>query len=288
MNISYVVKESFSGFKRAKLASFVSVITVTLSLILLGIFTLLSLSFFQVLSEIRSRVEVEAFLSETVDEKTAHDLQAQIEKNLAVQGATYISKEDAAKIFKQEFGEDIQRVLGTNPLPTSIKIQLHSSYATQDSLADFIPKIQALTGISEVKYNEAFLSSIDKNARILTYITAGVGFFISLASIALVSNTIRLTIHAKRQMIKTMELVGATPSFIRLPFLIEGAWQGIFGGILSILMMAGLIEFVIWEYDKSIYTVFAEPSKVMYPVLALSGFLLGLAGSSFSVRKFIH
>ncbi|WP_211204043.1 cell division protein FtsX [Chloroherpeton thalassium] len=265
-----------------------SVVTVTISLILLGIFALLSLSFFQVLSEVRSRVELEAFLSETVTAQEAQELQQKLTAIPAVKETKYISKEDAALLFHQEFGEDIQSVLGTNPLPTSIKILLNASHATLDSLDLFIPKIEALPGISEIKYNKEFLSGIDKNARLITYITAGVGFFISLASIALVSNTIRLTIHAKRQMLKTMELVGATPSFIRLPFLIEGAWQGIFGGALAVLMIFLLVEFVVWEYDKSIYTVFVEPARIMYPVLALSGFLLGLAGSSLSVRKFIR
>ncbi|NTW48657.1 MAG: ABC transporter permease [Chlorobiales bacterium] len=287
MNLSYILRESFAGFRRAKLASAVSVITISVSLVLLGVFLFMTLSFMQVLSEVRGRIEVELFLSETVSSKEAKQLAAKINAQPSVRSLDYISKEQAAQIFMEEFGENIQTVLGTNPLPQSIKIKLKPEYATADSLERFIAVVSKAEGVTDVKYNKEFLAGIDRNARIFSYITAGIGLIISLASIALVSNTIRLTIHSKRDMIKTMELVGATPTFIRMPFLIEGVWQGMLGALFATISILLFVEFVVWNYDYSIYQMFSEDTHVVYAGLLIIGITLGFFGSTLSVRKYI-
>ncbi|NTW89048.1 MAG: ABC transporter permease, partial [Desulfobulbaceae bacterium] len=205
----------------------------------------------------------------------------------AVRDITYISKDKAAQIFLEEFGENIQTVLGTNPLPQSIKVKLKPEYATLDSLERFLAAVSKAEGVTDIKYNKEFLEGIDRNARIFSYITAAIGLIISLASIALVSNTIRLTIHSKRDMIKTMKLVGATPTFIRMPFLIEGIWQGMLGAVFAVLLIFMFVEFIIWNYDYTIYQVFSKDAGFIYFGLVMVGAALGFLGSSLSVRKYI-
>lgn len=287
MNLSYILRESFAGFRRAKLASAVSVVTISVSLVLLGVFFLMTLSFIQVLNEVRSRVEVELFLSDAVSAKNAKQLVAQIKKQPSVRSVTHISKEQAAQIFLEEFGENIQSVLGTNPLPQSVKVKLKPEYATTDSLERFLAVVSKADGVTDIKYNKEFLTGIDRNAKIFSYITAGIGLIISLASIALVSNTIRLTIHSKRDMIKTMELVGATPAFIRMPFLIEGIWQGMLGALFAVLLIFLFVEFAVWRYDYSIYQMFSQDERLVYAALLVVGVALGFFGSTISVRKYI-
>lgn len=288
MNLGYLFRESFSGFNRAKLASFISIFTVTISLILLGVFASLSISFFEVLTEIRNRVEVEVFLNDYVQPDGANQLSQEIKLNPGIDSTVYISKQEAAKIFKRQFGEDITTVLGANPLPSSIKVTVKPSYANLDSIDVLVKQLSALSGVAEVKFNRSFIAGVDKNAHVISYITIGLGIFISLASIALVANTTRLAIFSKRQMIKTMELVGATPGFIRTPFILEGFWQGVFGGLISVGIIFLFVDFFLWEFDKTIYSIISHSTFLVYPWILLTGVALGLVGSSLSVRKFIN
>ena len=286
MNLRYILSESVSGFKRAKLASAISIFTISISLVLLGIFATLSLNASRVLSEIRSRVEVEFFLSQSLKEKEAKTLATSLRSEPPVQTAVYISPDSAAQIFKSEFGEDVVAILGTNPLPASIKVKLKSEYATLDSLEPFVSTVKMRNGIVEARYNKEFLAGLDRNARILFYITCAIGLLISIAAIALISNTIRLIIMNKQEMIRTMLLVGATNGFIRSPFLIEGALQGFFGGTLAIGLLA-LINLAVYQTYPEIYGAIALPDYRVYGILAALGLLLGLFGSFLSVRKFL-
>jgi cell division transport system permease protein len=287
MNFRYILSESVSGFRRAKLASAISIFTISISLVLLGIFATLSLNTSRVLSEIRSRVEVEFFLSQSLKEKDAKRLASSLlNEETSVQTAVYISPDSAAQIFKSEFGEDVIAILGTNPLPASIKVRLKPDYATLDSLEKFVAEVKNRSGILEARYNKEFLAGLDRNARILFYVTCGTGILISVAAIALISNTIRLIILNKQEMIRTMLLVGATNGFIRSPFLIEGALQGFLGGVFAIGLLA-LVNAALYQTYPDIYEAIALPDYRVYGILALLGLLLGLFGSFLSVRKFL-
>lgn len=286
MNLRYILSESVSGFKRAKLASAISIFTISVSLVLLGIFATLSLNASRVLSEIRSRVEVEFFLSQSVKEKDAKTLAASLRAETPVLTAAYISRDSAAQIFKSEFGEDIVAILGTNPLPASIKVRLKSDYATLDSLEKFVADVKTRNGILEARYNKEFLAGLDRNARLLFFIACGVGALISVAAIALISNTIRLIIMNKREIIRTMLLVGATSGFIRAPFLIEGALQGFLGGVFAIGLLA-LVNLALYQTYPDIYEAIALPDYRVYGILAALGLVLGLFGSFLSARKFL-
>ncbi len=286
MNIAYVLKESFSGFRRARLSTLISILTVAVSLVLLGVFLILTQSAARVLEEIRSRVEIEFFLSEVVSVSEAKTIAEEMARHPAVAKSTFISKEVAAKIFEQEFGEKIEQILGTNPLPQSIKVNLKSEYATLDSLEKFAREASQHQGILEARYNKELLSSVDSNARVLFLLTAGLGILISLASVALVSNTIRLAIYSKREIIRTMKLVGATFNFIRMPFLLEGLFQGAVGGLLSTVLLL-LLMLLLSRGLPEIYAALEPMSLFHGAVLILTGSALGLLGSFFSVRKFI-
>ena len=139
MSILYVVKEGLSGFRRAKLAAMGSIITIVISLLLLGLFYVISSNTSRIVDSIREKVEMEAFLEEPIAKQHVSEIQQQV---LAVEGVEkiqFISKDEAAKIFKQEFGEDINSVLEFNPLPPSMKIFLKDDYRTTER-ADEIQK----------------------------------------------------------------------------------------------------------------------------------------------------
>src|SRR5258708_6561211 len=131
MSFSYAIREGLSGFQRAKLAAVGSILTITVSLLLLGIFYVVSLNTSRIIDAIRARVEMEAFLQEPIAAQRIGDLRRLLGMIDGVEKVTFVSKEEAARTFKQEFGEDVNGVLDFNPLPPSFKITLRQQARTQ-------------------------------------------------------------------------------------------------------------------------------------------------------------
>ncbi|MBI4534870.1 MAG: ABC transporter permease, partial [Ignavibacteriae bacterium] len=244
MSLTYTLKESISGFKRAKLSTFVSIVTISISLLLLGIFAVITINASRFIEALRNKVEMEAFLEEPITKREIAELQERISDIEGVDRVVFVSKEEAAKIFKEEFGEDISRVLEFNPLPPSFKVYLKDGYKTAAMAQVIYNKLAALKNVDEIIYRKALLELIDERTSAVNNLTLGLGLLISLSAIMLVSNTIRLAIYAKRRLLRTMELVGATRVFIRLPFLLEGVIQGFVGGILASVVLYLLFEFM--------------------------------------------
>ncbi len=286
MQIRYILKEGFSGFKRAKLSMFAAVFTVTASLLLLSLFAILLINANDVVESLRQKVEMEAFLDDQITAGQLAQTRAQIEGIDGVREVRYISKEEAAAIFKEEFGEDINKVLNFNPLPASFKIALKDGYRTSDKAAMIYNAVKAITGVDDVIYRKQLLEMIDHRAMTILWIAFGIGVFIMLSSVVLVANTIRLAIYAKQKIIQTMKLIGATRGFIRTPFLLEGFIQGLLGGVIAagiIFALARLLEG--WLTLQLSDFVHVQPW--WYAVIVGTGSLLGLLGSMMSIRRFI-
>jgi cell division transport system permease protein len=287
MSLSYTLRESVSGFRRTKLSSLLSIITIAISLLLLGVFAVLTIHASRFLDEIRARVELEVFLEEPITRHEIDSLRTVITALDGVGAVTYVSKAEAAAIFKKEFGEDILSVLDFNPLPPSFKIGLAEGYRTATHAERLEQRLANLTGVESVKYRKEFLEIIDERARIVHNISLGLGVLVGLSAIILVSNTIRLAISAKRQIIRTMELVGATRTFIRLPFLLEGMMQGILGGLLAAGVLYVLLAYAVRVISPDLPGLLRIES-VYYAAVVAAGAVLGCIGSSISVLRFIR
>jgi cell division transport system permease protein len=286
MQFRYIVKEGFSGFKRAKLSMFAAVFTICVSLLLLSFFAILLLNANSIVNSLREKVEMEAFLNDQLTNDQITEVKGLVEMLVGVREVRYVSKEDAAKIFKEEFGEDIFKVLNFNPLPASLKIFLKDGFKTAKQAEIISKQVKSVKGVEDVIYRKQLLEMLDQHAILFLWITFGVGIFITLSSIILVANTIRLAIYAKRKIIQTMKLIGATRGFIRLPFLLEGFLQGLLGGTIA----AGIL-FTIFNYLQQWISVslseFIQVRLYYYGVIIATGCLLGLLGSMISVRRFI-
>jgi len=287
MSLSYTLKESISGFKRAKLSTVISIITISISLLLLGVFAVVTINTSRFIDSLRNAVEMEAFLQEPLTRDEIAALQTRVAAIEGVARVVYVSKEDAAKIFKEEFGEDINTVLDFNPLPPSFKIFLNNTHKTVVQANAVYDKLVAMEGIESVLYRKALLEFIDQKTATVHNVTLGLGIIISLSAIFLVSNTIRLAIYAKRRLLRTMALVGATAGFIRIPFLLEGVIQGFFGGLLA----SGIL-YVLLEFSSRLlsieFTEFIHMEPVYYLSILGCGIVLGLVGSVISVVRFIR
>jgi cell division transport system permease protein len=286
MQLRYVFKEGFSGFKRAKLSMFAAVFTICVSLLLLSFFAILFLNANNVVNSLREKVEMEAFLNDQLSNDKITEVKGLVEMLDGIREVRYVSKEEAAKIFQQEFGEDIYKILNFNPLPASLKIFLKDGYKTAKHAEVIVNQVKSIKGVDDVIYRKQLLEMLDERAKLFLWITLGVGIFITLSSVILVANTIRLAIYAKRKIIQTMKLIGATRGFIRLPFLLEGFLQGLLGGLIA----AGIV-FVLFNYMEQWLTVslsqFVYVQPYYYSIIVGVGCVLGLFGSMISVRRFI-
>lgn len=287
MSLSYTVRESLSSFTRTKLSSLLSIITISISVLLLGLFGVLSLHAARFLEELRARVELEAFLEEPLTRGEVDSLRTAIAGFDGVERVTYVSKSEAAAIFRKEFGEKILDVFDFNPLPPSLKITLQEGYRTAVHARRIEERITALPKVESVEYRKALLDVIDERAKTVHNITLGLGLLVGLSAIVLVSNTIRLAISAKRQIIRTMELVGATRWFIRQPFLLEGMLQGLLGGLLAATVLYAILVYALPFVSMDLATFIQVQPKYYATVIGL-GVVLGLIGSSISVFWFIR
>lgn len=288
MNLFFVIWEGFSGIWRAKLPAAVTVVVGFFALVLLGLFATVSLSFFDIIDEVRGRVELEVFFPDSATDEEAGILANSVESLNGVKSVTTISKDSAAVIFNQEFGRDIVEILGINPLPLSAKVHVFPRYAEPDSLQGIVASIHALDPALDIRYNKAFLRQLEDNARLFTVLTAATGVLIAIATIVLVGYTIRLAIYSRQQKIKTMRLVGAANWFISAPYVIEGGIQGLLAGGLAILAIYLLSEQILLRYEPGIYEVLYPSTFLVYPVLVGLGFFLGIFGSTLSVRKYLR
>jgi cell division transport system permease protein len=288
MSLSYTLRESISGFKRAQLSSVISVVTICISLILLGIFFVITLQTNRLLEYMRDTlVKMEAFIEEPVSGKEIQALKAKVEQIDGVDHVEFVSKDDAANIFKQETGDDIRSILEFNPLPPSFRVSLKPAYQTAANAEKVYRALSTLSGIDTVRYRREIPELLDSKTVNVYTLTLGLGVVIGLSAIFLVSNTIRLAIHGKRRLIHTMELVGATRSFIRLPFLLEGIIQGFFGGCIAVGLFYPFIRFATLLLPKDIADFF-HMDPTFYALLLGGGIVLGLTGSVISVIRFIR
>jgi cell division transport system permease protein len=287
MSLSYTLRESFSGFRRTKISSTISIMTVGVALILLGIFTVITIHTERFLEKLRNQVEVEAFLFEPISSITIDSLGQVIASFPEVDSVAYVSKAEAAAIYKQDTGDDVYQVLSFNPFPPSFKVHMKDGFKTPRHVRNIETRLHAMTEVDTVIYRKTMLETIDQRSSTVHDIGLGLSILVGLSALILVSNTIRLAIYAKRKLIRTMELVGATRAFIRLPFLLEGIWQGLIGGALA----AGVL-FVLITQGIRFFSVdladFIKMEPVFYVGVIAAGGILGFVGSAISVMRFIR
>lgn len=287
MSALYAVREGIAGFRRTPFAAFATTTSIATALLLTGVFAFLTYEVQTVMNFLKQRVgEMEVFLDPLQDAEV-QVLRTRLEAVPGVESLDYISSADAYAVFAAEFGAEAALFEGELFLPASFRIRLSEEFVVVDSLKHLRDQIQSLPGIDEVVFEEAMLLRIQENFRWVAAGGLGIASLVILAALFLVSNTIRLTIYARRLLIRTMKLVGATDSFVRRPFLIEGVLQGVLGGILASIPLWALFMFVhlvipgMRPLDPTHATLAASSAL-------LAGVLIGWMGSFAAARRFIR
>ncbi len=283
MNIWFSVKEGVHGFKRARLASFITISSIGLSLLLIGLFLVFSVNVNRWIGKKRAKIEIEVYLDPDVSSRQGKQIAKEIKKLEGVQQVKFVSKKQAARQFEQEFGQNVYDVLGTNPLPFSCVVHLQKGFRSSSAIAQISRKIKAIPGVGDVLYEKDLLSLIDHYLTIIYLAALLIGLILIIASVVLLFNTIRLTILARSDIIEIMKLVGATKRFIRRPFLVEGLLQGVFGSLLA----CGLL----WILDKTLQRTIGSHLLMdswIYIFIVLFGALIGFLSSAMSISKYLN
>jgi cell division transport system permease protein len=286
MNLKYVIKEGTAGFKRAKLAVTTSIFSLFIAVLLLGILGRISYNVYTQAMSLKE-VVLEVFLFD-MDERSTDEIRMQLENEELVTSIEYISKDSASVVAAQDLGAGVDDLIELNFLPASFRVNVNTDSGAE-LVENLASRIQNIRGVDEVKYNKALVQALESNLSTFTLIGGGLGILILLAAVVLVYNTIRLTIHAKKDLIRAMKLVGATNGFIRSPFIVEGIVQGIIAGGLSVLCVFAIFEFFVPAYLPDIGIVAWPFGRWYFLVGAMVGLavLMGWWGSRLASRKYI-
>lgn len=284
--LPYSIKEGLAGFRRASFSSVAATSAMTVALVMVGLFAIVTWQARGVSEWLKQRVgEVELFLDDTTAE-IAESLYDRARATPGVAQAEYISKERAQEIFQEEFGEEADVFFDGAFLPASIRVTVEPDYINTDSLNALVTEFSSWNRVDEVVYNRPLLAKVQDNLRLLSLIGISIGALVLLASIFLVANTIRLAIYARRLMIRTMKLVGATDGFIRKPFIVEGILQGLISSLLALFIL-WVIQEVALAYVPQLPGLPWSEALLFAGVLIGAGFLLGWIGSESAVRRFL-
>lgn len=227
--------------QKLKTSSVTVVISLALVLFMLGLLGLVVINAKKLSNHIKENVGFQIVLKDTTTTAELDILKQEISSSAYTKEVAYISKDEAAKKLQKDLGEDFITFLGYNPLLSSLDVKLNSDYANVDSLAGFEKQIMQKHFVKEVIYHKDMIKQVNDNAKVISiYILIFSGLLLIVA-IALINNTIRLSIYAKRFLIRTMYLVGATQGFIRMPFILKGVRQGVIAGLLAGFLLAGFL-----------------------------------------------
>lgn len=265
---------SFDKYQKRKLvSSYISVvISIALVLFLLGCLGLFVFNAKKVADHFKEQVVMTIYLNESAKEVEIDQLKKRLAMADYTKSITYVSKEEAAEIMKVENGEDFMDYLGYNPLQNSIDVYLKADFVTNDILNEITEELASKNFVDDIRYDNDLVFIMNNNVKKITFWVLIISGLFTLIAVLLINSSIRLAVYSKRFIIKTMQMVGATKTFIRRPFVFKSVQLGIIGAIIALLAMA----VVLYYLNKS----FPELKLVNEPILIVALFagifLLGI------------
>ncbi len=284
------MNKTTTGYAKRRVTGshFTLVISVSLVLFLLGLLGLVVINARELSDYFRERLSFSIFLDEGAREADIRMLQKDLDAKHYVKSTVYVSKDEAAAKMKEELGEDFISFLGDNPLPPSIDVYLYADYTSPDSVAKIEKYVTEYPFVQEVLYRESLLILINENIRKVSVFLLVISTFMFIISITIINNTIRLSIYSRRFLIRTMQLVGATRSFIRKPFLVQGAFQGLLAAIIAMSLIMGMLYLI----EREFFMIFTFESPEMLIFLGVgiivAGILISILSTFFSVNRYLN
>jgi len=267
---------------------FTTTLSISLILFLFGLLGLLLINARRVSDYVMENIGVTLILKDDAREVDVMKLQKKLEATDYIKSTRFVDKATAATELKAELGEDFVDFLGYNPLLSSIDVKVFAAYTNPDSLAVLEKKFLGFPEVKEVYYQRNLVKQLHSNVNKISFILLALSLLMFVIFTALINNTIRLSIYSKRFIINTMQLVGATRSFIRRPFVAKGVLYGIYGAIIACFMF--LMIFV--SYQKELKAFFDFQDQGALAILVGGIFAIGILISGiatfFAVNKFLR
>jgi cell division transport system permease protein len=283
------LKNKETGYSKTRLrGSYVTlVISVSLVLFLLGVLGLVLINARELSDYFRESLSFSVMLDDGAKEADIRMLQKDLDAKPYVKSTEYVSKDEAALKMKEELGEDFINFLGDNPLPPSIDVYLYAGFTSPDSVAKIEKYVFEYPFVKEVYYQESLLFLINENVKKISLFLLVISTFLFLIALTIINNTIRLSIYSRRFIIRTMQLVGATRGFIRRPFLLQSAFQGLLAALLAMILLMGLLYLI----EKEFFMMFSFESTnlliLLGAALIILGVLINIISTYFSVNRYL-
>lgn len=281
------LREEQYNRRRIRSSYVTTLVSITMVLFMLGLLGLLLLQADRLSRHVKENISLSVIMNENVKEASILEFQKKLDISPFVRYTEYIPKEKAAADLKEQLGEDFISFLGYNPLLSSIDVHLKAMYANNDSIPGIEKHLLRNPDVREVFYQKSLVDLVNANTRKLSYLLTGVSVLLLFIAIALINNTIRLSVYAKRFLLRTMQLVGATQGFIRKPFVRRGILQGLIGGVIANL----LLFTVIWWARREIPEITALSDHTLLlslmGIVILAGVGLTWISTYLAVRKYL-
>ena len=289
----YFLRKALENIWTNRFLSLVTLSTIAISMLILGLFSLIYLNVQQSLHQMGGELQITAYLQETISSEQAEVLRSKVADWPEVEGITYISKEQALARFRSQLREyaGILEGLKENPLPASLELTLMPQYGRSGNIKELSTRLGRLPGVAEVQYGRKWMAKLRVFIEVMKLVGITVGGLLLIATIFVISNTIKLTFYSRREELEIMRLVGATDFFIKAPFLIEGLLHGLGGALLAAGGLSLLILFLFSHLDLPLRLAVMAGSlptgQLVAGFLGL-GLLLGVLGSMVSLRRFLR
>jgi cell division transport system permease protein len=283
----FLLSEGLKNLWRHKLTAFTAVFSIFLTLTVAGSLIVVSDNTGKIIDYLRDKYKIEVFFKQNTSNERIKEIVKEFQSIRGVRSTTVITKSDAKKIFKSQFGENILDIVGFNPLPASCVINLVKEKKDKLNLRPIIDRLRKFSEVDEVNYQGRLINRIENSYQAFVKVSIILLIIILIISILIISNTVRLTIYAKKDLIKSFQLVGATRAFVKTPFILEGIFLGLIGAV-----FASVLLFVSLEFSSNfIFTITGV--KIDYSflnlffILSSLGIVISFLGSNRAISQFL-
>ncbi len=274
--------------RRLKSSYITTVVSISLVLFMLGLLGLIVMHAQKISNQVKENIGFSIFMKEAAKEADIIRFQKSLDASTFSKSTEYITKEQAAKNVSRNLGEDFVSFLGTNPLTAQIDVRLNAAYANNDSLKIIEKQILKNEIVKEVYYQKSLVQLVNENIRKISLVFLSFSSLLLIIAIALINNTIRLSVYSNRFLIKTMQLVGATQHFIRKPFLLKGIVSGIYGALIAIAFLSGVLYAAQQNFPELVNVQEIDLYLIVFVIVLILGILFSWISTFLSVRKYLN
>jgi len=255
---------------------------------MLGTIGILLLTAQRISKYVVENIGFSVFLKDQVIEADIYRLQKTLDAEPFVRETRYIDKDDAAKEFAAELGEDFVSFLGFNPLSSSIEVKLDARYANNDSIQNIESRLQLYDEVKEVAYQKSMIHMLNENIEKISLFIFAFSALLAIIAVSLINNTIRLSVYSRRMLIRTMQLVGATNTFIRRPFLWRSALHGIYSAFIAMALLLLSLYWIEGQLEGILSVSDVQIVGGLFLIVFFLGIIISLISTFFAVNKYLN